>query len=133
EEKSDPSLWTKSLSSFEKKSKTPLVLGVTGTGGAGKSSLVDELLTRWLNFFPEIKIGVICVDPSKRKTGGALLGDRIRMNSLSRPGVFMRSVASRGSGSEISEALPDLLNYCKNLDFDLLIAESSGIGQASSK
>lgn len=113
--------------------KSPLVLGVTGTGGAGKSSLVDELVTRFLNFFPHKKIGVVCVDPSKRKTGGALLGDRIRMNSLSREGVFMRSLASRGSGSEISKALPDILKALKQGSFDLLIAESSGIGQASSK
>lgn len=113
--------------------QVPVVIGVTGTGGAGKSSLVDELVTRWLNFFPQKKIGVICVDPSKRRTGGALLGDRIRMNSLSREGVFMRSVASRGSGSEISLALPEMLKVCKQLKFDLLIAESSGIGQASSK
>jgi len=108
----------------------PLVLGVTGTGGAGKSSLVDELIQRVLNADPNIKIGVVCVDPSKQKTGGALLGDRIRMNSLSRPGVFMRSVASRGSGSEIAESLPKMLEYMKTLDFDLLIAETSGIGQA---
>jgi methylmalonyl-CoA mutase len=125
---------TEGLGEFVRKDgKTPLVLGVTGTGGAGKSSLVDELVTRALNFFPEIRIGVICVDPSKRKTGGALLGDRIRMNSLSRSGVFMRSVASRGSGTEISNALPEMLKFCKQLDFDLLIAESSGIGQASSR
>lgn len=114
-------------------SSSPLVLGVTGTGGAGKSSLVDELLLRFKNLFPEIKIGVVCVDPSKRKTGGALLGDRIRMNSLSRPGLFMRSLASRGSGSEISESLPLVLDHMKTKGFDLLIAESSGIGQASSK
>ncbi len=113
--------------------KSPLVLGVTGTGGAGKSSLVDELLLRFKNLFPEIKIGVVCVDPSKKKTGGALLGDRIRMNSLSRPGLFMRSLASRGSGSEISESLPLVLDHMKSKGFDLLIAESSGIGQASSK
>ncbi|MCB0357587.1 MAG: methylmalonyl-CoA mutase, partial [Bdellovibrionales bacterium] len=119
------------LSSVKQKS-TPLVLGMTGTGGAGKSSLIDELVQRFLNTYKDIKIGVVCVDPSKRKTGGALLGDRIRMNSLSRNGTFMRSMASRGSGNEIAKDLPTVLNYLKSLDFDLLIAESSGIGQASS-
>ena len=108
----------------------PLVIGLTGTGGAGKSSLVDELLQRFLNAYAGIKIGVVCVDPSKRRTGGALLGDRIRMNSLSRDGAFMRSVASRGSGSEIAASLPKMLDYMKTLDFDVLIAETSGIGQA---
>jgi methylmalonyl-CoA mutase len=108
----------------------PLVLGLTGTGGAGKSSLVDELLQRFLNAYPGLRVGVVCVDPSKRRTGGALLGDRIRMNSLSRDGAFMRSVASRGSGSEIAAALPKMLDYLKTFDFDLLIAETSGIGQA---
>lgn len=118
------------LHAFKRTGVSPLVLGVTGTGGAGKSSLVDELLQRFLNAYPTLKIGVVCVDPSKRKTGGALLGDRIRMNSLSRPGVFMRSVASRGSGSEIAASLPKMLDYLKGFDFDLLIAETSGIGQA---
>ncbi len=111
--------------------KKPLVLGLTGTGGAGKSSLVDELVQRFLNHFPKIKIGIVCVDPSKRKTGGSLLGDRIRMNSLARDRVFMRSLASRGAGSEISSSLSPVLQHCKGLDFDLLIAETSGIGQAS--
>lgn len=121
-----------SLQSFVRRSgSSPLVLGITGTGGAGKSSLIDELVQRFLHFFPHLKVGVICVDPSKKKTGGALLGDRIRMNSLSRSGTFMRSLASRGSGNEISEALPRILDFCKGCDFDLLIAESSGIGQAS--
>ena len=108
----------------------PLVVGVTGTGGAGKSSLVDELVQRLLNAYPNLKIGIVCVDPSKRKTGGALLGDRIRMNSLSREGAFMRSVASRNSGSEIAASLPKMLDYLKGMSFDLLIAETSGIGQA---
>ncbi|RME16799.1 MAG: methylmalonyl-CoA mutase, partial [Bdellovibrio sp.] len=104
----------------------PLVLGVTGTGGAGKSSLVDELLTRFFYFFPHFKIGVVSVDPSKKKTGGALLGDRIRMNALDQSGAFMRSMASRGSGKEIAKALPDVLGFLKKGAFDLLIAESSG-------
>lgn len=116
--------------SSDAKKLKPLVLGLTGTGGAGKSSLVDELLQRFLNAYPSLRIGVVCVDPSKRRTGGALLGDRIRMNSLSRTGAFMRSVASRGSGSEIAASLPKMLDFMKTLDFDLLIAETSGIGQA---
>ena len=118
------------LSDFKRQSaQAPLVLGVTGTGGAGKSSLVDELITRFLNFFPDIRVGVVCVDPTKRKTGGGLLGDRIRMNALSRDGVYMRSLASRGSGNEIAKTLPNVLEFSKGLDFDLLIAETSGIGQ----
>jgi len=114
-----------------KSSKKPMVLGLTGTGGAGKSSLVDEIVSRFLNHYEDIKIGIVCVDPSKRKTGGSLLGDRIRMNTLARDRVFMRSLASRGAGSEISKSLKPVLDYSKELDFDLLIAETSGIGQAS--
>lgn len=124
----------KFLDAFKRKDGSkPLVLGITGTGGAGKSSLIDELLVRFMNVFPKAKVGVVCVDPSKRRTGGALLGDRIRMNALARRGTFMRSIASRGSGSEIALALPKVLDFLKGYDFDLLIAESSGIGQASSK
>lgn len=119
------------LTGFRRRGEKPLVLGITGTGGAGKSSLIDEIIQRFLNSYPDKKIGVICVDPSKKKTGGSLLGDRIRMNSLSRPRVFMRSVASRGSGREIAASLPLLLEFCRELDFDLLIAETSGIGQGN--
>lgn len=119
------------LSSFTRKGEAPKILGITGTGGAGKSSLIDELSQRFLNAFPNKKLGVVCVDPSKRKTGGSLLGDRIRMNSLSRPHIYMRSVASRGSGKEIASTLPDVLNFMKKLDFDFIIAETSGIGQGN--
>ena len=114
-----------------KAKSAPLVLGITGTGGAGKSSLIDELVQRFLNAYPAKTIAVVCVDPSKRKTGGSLLGDRIRMNSLSRNRVYMRSVASRGSGKEIASSLPDILNFVKQLDFDFIIAETSGIGQGN--
>lgn len=110
---------------------SPLVLGITGTGGAGKSSLIDELTLRFLNAFPDKKMAIVCVDPSKRKTGGSLLGDRIRMNSLSRNHVFMRSLASRGSGREISSSLPKVLQFLRQLDFDFIIAETSGIGQGN--
>lgn len=119
------------LASFARKTKTPPVLGITGTGGAGKSSLIDELAQRFLNAYPDKKIAIVCVDPSKRKTGGSLLGDRIRMNSLSRPNIYMRSVASRSSGKEIASTLPDILKFLKQLDFDFIIAETSGIGQGN--
>ncbi len=114
-------------------SKKVSTLGITGTGGAGKSSLIDELLHRYKNAFADKTAAVVCVDPTKKKTGGALLGDRIRMNSLSRPGLFMRSLASRGSGSEVAEALPNVLNVLKEQGFEFLIAETSGIGQAASR
>ncbi|MFP5519289.1 MAG: fused isobutyryl-CoA mutase/GTPase IcmF [Bdellovibrionia bacterium] len=131
-EKADFSLEQFSLQSFKNaKKQNPLVLGITGTGGAGKSSLIDELVQRYLNAFPEKNIAVVCVDPSKKKTGGALLGDRIRMNSLSRNRVYMRSIASRGSGREIAQALPETLQFLKQCDFDLIIAETSGIGQGN--
>ncbi|WP_112488496.1 fused isobutyryl-CoA mutase/GTPase IcmF [Thiomonas sp. X19] len=111
-----------------------VVLGVTGTGGAGKSSLVDELIRRLrLDQDDALRIGVISIDPSRRKSGGALLGDRIRMNAIgpwaSGRGVFMRSLATREAGSEISKALPDVIAACKAAAFDLIIVETSGIGQ----
>lgn len=120
------------LQDFSRADKSaPLVLGITGTGGAGKSSLIDELVQRFLNAFPQKNIAVVCVDPSKKKTGGSLLGDRIRMNSLSRDRVFMRSVASRGSGTEIAKSLAPILQELKKHDFDLIVAETSGIGQGN--
>jgi methylmalonyl-CoA mutase len=113
--------------------KTP-VLGITGTGGAGKSSLTDELIRRFrLDLDDALSIAVISIDPSRRKSGGALLGDRIRMNAINpwRKGarVYMRSLATREAGSEISQALPDALAACKAAGFDLILVETSGIGQ----
>ncbi|MEF9926360.1 MAG: methylmalonyl-CoA mutase family protein [Massilia sp.] len=109
-------------------------LGITGTGGAGKSSLTDELIRRIrLDQGDRLNIAVISIDPSRRKSGGALLGDRIRMNAISpwngQTRVFMRSLATRDAGSEISQALPDVIAACKVTGFDLVIVETSGIGQ----
>ncbi|MFL6622150.1 MAG: fused isobutyryl-CoA mutase/GTPase IcmF [Sulfurifustis sp.] len=105
-------------------------LGVTGTGGAGKSSLTDELIRRFrLDQNDSLKIAVISIDPSRRKTGGALLGDRIRMNAINHPNIFMRSFATRDTGTEISRGLPDVLAACKVAGFDLIVVETSGIGQ----
>jgi methylmalonyl-CoA mutase len=109
----------------------PAVLGVTGTGGAGKSSLTDELLRRFALEFPSRRICVFSVDPSKRKTGGALLGDRIRMNALDHPNIFMRSFATRGSRNELSGVLRDAIALARSVGFDLIIVETSGIGQGN--
>ena len=109
-------------------SKIP-VLGITGTGGAGKSSITDELINRFLWDHPDIKVGLICIDPSKKATGGALLGDRIRVNTASDSRVFLRSFATRTSGKEIAAATKDALALLKSRDFDFLIVETSGIGQ----
>ncbi|MCB9740147.1 MAG: methylmalonyl-CoA mutase family protein [Deltaproteobacteria bacterium] len=106
------------------------VVGLTGTGGAGKSSLCDELVRRLAEDHPELRIAVLSVDPTRRRTGGALLGDRIRMNSLACGRVFMRSLATRASGNELSAALGDAIAICRGAGFDLVIAETSGIGQA---
>jgi methylmalonyl-CoA mutase len=106
------------------------VLGITGTGGSGKSSLTDELVRRFrLDQDDRLKIAVIAADPSRRKTGGALLGDRIRMNAINGPNLYMRSLATRAAGSEVPETLSDILAACKLAGFDLLIVETSGIGQ----
>jgi methylmalonyl-CoA mutase len=112
--------------------KTP-ILGITGTGGAGKSSLVDELVRRFLIDFKDKKIAVVSVDPSKRKTGGALLGDRIRMNSIKSSRVYMRSLATRQSNLALSKHVAQALNILKAADFDLIILETSGIGQSDTE
>jgi methylmalonyl-CoA mutase len=106
------------------------VLGITGTGGAGKSSLTDELIRRFrLDQGDALKIAIISIDPSRKRTGGALLGDRIRMNAIEHPNIFMRSLATRDTGKEISAALPEAIAACKLAGFDLVIVETSGIGQ----
>ncbi|MBT8254413.1 MAG: methylmalonyl-CoA mutase family protein, partial [Bacteroidia bacterium] len=115
-----------------KSSSTP-VLGITGTGGAGKSSLVDELVRRFLIDFPEKTIGLVSVDPSKRKTGGALLGDRIRMNSINNPRVYMRSLATRQSNLALSKYVNEAVEILKAAAFDLIILETSGIGQSDTE
>ena len=112
--------------------QTP-VIGITGTGGAGKSSLVDEIVRRMLMNYPDKKIGIISVDPTKRKTGGALLGDRIRMNSIHHPNVYMRSMATRSANASISKHVAPALDVLKVAGFDLLILETSGIGQSGAE
>ncbi len=115
-----------------KKSDIP-VLGITGTGGSGKSSSVDELVRRFLIDFPEKNIAIVSVDPSKRKTGGALLGDRIRMNSIKNERVYMRSLATRQSNLALSKHVSDALAILKVANFDLVILETSGIGQSDTE
>ena len=106
------------------------ILGITGTGGSGKSSLTDELVRRFrIGFDNRLRIAVIAVDPTRRRTGGALLGDRIRMNAIGHPGIFMRSLGSRASGREIPHKLPEILKATQLAGFDLIIVETSGIGQ----
>ena len=120
------------IHSKNKNSQTP-VLGITGTGGAGKSSLVDELVRRFLVDFPKKTIGIISVDPSKRKTGGALLGDRIRMNSINNSRVYMRSLATRQSNLALSKHVNEAVEVLKAAEYDLIILETSGIGQSDTE
>ena len=108
------------------------VVGITGTGGAGKSSLTDELILRFLHDMPDLRIAIISSDPSRRKTGGALLGDRIRMNAIKNPRIYMRSLATRHSNTEIPLALEEVIHVATAAGFDLIIAETAGIGQGDS-
>ncbi|MHB8387436.1 methylmalonyl-CoA mutase family protein, partial [Metallibacterium sp.] len=130
--------WARAVSesrvpSPESRGHTAPVLGLTGTGGAGKSSVVDELLLRFLHAFPEMRIAVLAVDPTRRRSGGALLGDRIRMNALRSPRVFMRSMATRRQHAATSALLRECLDYLRAQDFDLIILETAGIGQSDSE
>ncbi len=109
------------------------VVGITGTGGGGKSSLTDELILRFLHDFKEINIGILSTDPSRRRTGGALLGDRIRMNSISTERVYMRSLATRKSRTELPEAIEDAIAVLKAAGYDLIIIETAGIGQGDTE
>ena len=129
-------LWDeKALAAFTAKagaSHCP-VLGITGTGGAGKSSLVDELLRRFLTDFSDKRVAVVAVDPSKRKSGGALLGDRIRMNSVYHPRAYMRSLATRQSHLSLSQHIKDVIHILRGAGFDLVVLETSGIGQSDTE
>ncbi|HMB38839.1 MAG TPA: cobalamin-dependent protein, partial [Wenzhouxiangellaceae bacterium] len=115
-------------------SKSPVpVVGLTGTGGAGKSSVTDELVNRFLQYFPEIKIAVLAVDPTRRRTGGALLGDRIRMNTLRSERVYMRSMATRREHLATSEVLQQCIGFLRSSGFGLVLVETAGIGQADTE
>jgi isobutyryl-CoA mutase len=108
------------------------VIGLTGTGGAGKSSLTDELVRRFVSDFPDKRCAVLSVDPTRRKTGGALLGDRIRFNTLKNPRVYMRSMATRESGAELSRSIREAIAVCQRFGFNLIFVETAGIGQGDS-
>ena len=110
--------------------RTIPVLGITGTGGAGKSSVTDEIVRRYLHLYTDKTIAVVSVDPSKKKTGGALLGDRIRMNSIAHPRAYMRSLATRDDNIALSAHVQDAIDICKQADFDFIIIESAGVGQS---
>jgi len=114
-------------------SRSTPVIGITGTGGSGKSSLVDEIVRRFLIDFPKKTVGLISVDPSKRKTGGALLGDRIRMNAINSPRVYMRSLATRQSNLALSKYVAEAIEVLKAAEYDLIILETSGIGQSDTE
>jgi methylmalonyl-CoA mutase len=115
----------------ERRGRPAPILGLTGTGGSGKSSVTDELLIRLLHDFGDVHVGLLAVDPSRRRSGGALLGDRIRFNALADPRIFMRSLATRRRGSELSAAIPEAIGVLQAAGFDLIVVETSGIGQGN--
>src|SRR6187455_2731939 len=123
----------RALSAAVSGTKQAPVIGITGTGGAGKSSLNDELLQRFLRQFPDRRVAVVAIDPTRRRSGGALLGDRIRMNSLSAPQVFMRSLATRRQHLATSAVLADVLALNRAAGFDLVVVETAGIGQSDTE
>ncbi len=129
----DPSGFRKAFRAAHKELPDVPVLGITGTGGSGKSSMVDELVRRFIHAFPEKSIGLISVDPSKRKTGGALLGDRIRMNAIHDDRVYMRSLATRQSNLALSKHVSEGLDVLRASGFDLIVLETSGIGQSDTE
>lgn len=132
-ESNDDEETKKMLEEARKRSKGTPVLGITGTGGAGKSSLTDELIRRFLKEFPDKRVAILSVDPTKQKTGGALLGDRIRMNAIFNNRVYMRSLATRGSRTELTASIGDVLDVVRVADYDLIIVETSGIGQGDAE
>ena len=121
----------KLLDELQKRNTDTPVLGMTGTGGAGKSSLTDELIRRFMNEIPDKKVAIISIDPTKRKTGGAFLGDRIRMNAIFTDRVFMRSLATRDSRDELSKSIDDVIKVVQASGYDFIIVETSGIGQGN--
>lgn len=132
-ESNDDNETKKMIEEARKRTKGTPVLGITGTGGAGKSSLTDELIRRFLKEFPDKRVAILSVDPTKQKTGGALLGDRIRMNAIFNNRVYMRSLATRGSRTELSASIGDVLDVARVAGYDLIIVETSGIGQGDAE
>ena len=133
EQGGDEALVTRIRSLAAKTLNRPPVLGITGTGGAGKSSLTDEILNRIVRFFPDRKVAVVAMDPTRRRSGGALLGDRIRMNSLANEQLFMRSLATRRQHLATSAVLADTVQLLKAAGFDLIVIETAGIGQSDTE
>lgn len=132
-ESNDDEATKEMLDEARKRTKGTPVMGITGTGGAGKSSLTDELIRRFLKEFPDKRVAILSVDPTKQKTGGALLGDRIRMNAIFNNRVYMRSLATRGSRTELSASIGDVLDVVRVAGYDLIIVETSGIGQGDAE